>query len=380
MSLGDYNASTLVESAAIRAASSNPIWGAAPAVSVELCDDGFISPSCPVLDRLPTPSARTWFAATVRVNREDLNNPGQPGGTESACVGGNALPTYFAKLFGVDCQEVRAQATAVAAPANTVRCVWPVAIPDVWRPDNSPPNEPVFAKYAYPPGDQITLVAEPDVYVPPPTAVAGSTSDDDAGFPAPTGLVIQDETLSPSVTSWRLNGLRTAPWPEIDQTDGVAVVIPRSDGAGFEANLASCNLRPIHLGDVLQVDGGGTFEQMTTAASARLDEDAGADWNTSRLRVRGSCATENPPCAAISPRLVALPVFDPDEYDKTRGSGTPTIKIVNFVGFFIDKVNNNKIEGYLTTYPGGIEYGSEASPYPFIAYKYSLLRTVVLTR
>ena len=75
----------------------------------------------------------------------------------------------------------------------------------------------------------------------------------------------------------------------------------------------------------------------------------------------------------MSPRLVALPVFDTDLYDATRGA-TPTIKVVNFVGFFID-LTGPPMAGNLTLYPGSIDFTHQ-----FIAYKYSLLRTLMLLR
>jgi hypothetical protein len=46
---------------------------------------------------------------------------------------GNPLPTYFAHVFGLTSQSVRASAIARPIPANSSKCVWPLAIPDRWR-------------------------------------------------------------------------------------------------------------------------------------------------------------------------------------------------------------------------------------------------------
>jgi len=66
-------------------------------------------------------------------------------------------------------------------------------------------------------------------------------------------------------------------------------------------------------------------------------------------------------------------MFDPEVYDNTRG-GAPQIKIVNFAGFFIDSVGG-QVVGYLGTFPGTIDPN-----FPFVHYKFALLRTAILTR
>ncbi len=82
-----------------------------------------------------------------------------------------------------------------------------------------------------------------------------------------------------------------------------------------------------------------------------------------------------PPCEVVSPRLVALPVFDVNVYEDTRRSGTPSISIVNIVGFFISSVTETSIVGHLSTYPGQVV--PEA---PAVGYISSFLRSVVLLR
>ena len=45
-----------------------------------------------------------------------------------------------------------------------------------------------------------------------------------------------------------------------------------------------------------------------------------------------------------SPRIVVIPVFDPDVFERGRQTGRIDIKIANFVGFFLeDMVGNNVI-------------------------------------
>jgi hypothetical protein len=54
----------------------------------------------------------------------------------------------------------------------------------------------------------------------------------------------------------------------------------------------------------------------------------------------------------MSPRLVVLPVFDVNLYESTRLSLSPTIKIVNLVGFFIASATDTQIVGHLAIHPG----------------------------
>jgi Flp pilus assembly protein TadG len=358
LAFDDMRTPTRAQTGAVAAASANVIWGSAPAVAVTdvtVCSTA--TSSCPAVVGLPTPQPRTYFAATVSVYSDAAH--------------GNALPTYFAQLFGMNAQEVRAQATAAVAPANTVRCTWPLAIPDWWTDNNTTPGElsPTFVRYQYPGGG---VVATPDVYFPP--TFSGSSSA--------TGIQVSNVTLSPNVPpavmtfSQQPSPASPAdPWLEIDRAHFVAVQIP---GGAFEANLTSCHETPLRIGDLLVPETAATWASIGTAAASLRAQDAGAAWNEGARRVQGSCAGELTcePHALLSPRLVVLPMFDPDVYDATRGPGsTPQIRIVNFVGFFIDTVAADGIEGYLSLYPGEVD-----TAYPSVAYQWALLRTAVLTR
>jgi hypothetical protein len=65
---------------------------------------------------------------------------------------------------------------------------------------------------------------------------------------------------------------------------------------------------------------------------------------------------------AISPRLVVVPVFNPDIYDAGRAGGRVDITVVKVLGFFIDGLQGNDIVGYLTTYPSAPRGGTSSTP------------------
>jgi Flp pilus assembly protein TadG len=360
LAFDDMRTPTRAQTDAVAAASANPVWGNPAALAVtDVTVCGTVTTACPAVAGLPTPQPRTYFAATVSVYSDAAHS--------------NALPTYFAKLFGMNAQDVRAQSTAAVAPANTVTCTWPLAIADWWTDNNTAPGElsPAFAKYQYPAGPPAT-VPTPDVYYPP--TFSGSS--------LATGIQVSNVTLSPNVPpsamTFALQPLPASaadPWLEIDKAHFVAVQIP---GGTFEANLTSCHQTPLYIGDLLVPETTATWAQVSTAAAGLRAQDAGATWNEGTRRIQGSCAGQLTctPHALLSPRLVVLPMFDPDLYDATRGPGsTPQIRIVNFVGFFIDTIEADGVQGYLSLYPGSITTG-----HPTVAYQWALLRTAVLTR
>ena len=53
--------------------------------------------------------------------------------TVRARVRRNGVPTWFARLFGVDAVDVSAEATAWAGAAGAAQCVKPFAMPDLWQ-------------------------------------------------------------------------------------------------------------------------------------------------------------------------------------------------------------------------------------------------------
>jgi hypothetical protein len=80
--------------------------------------------------------------------------------------------------------------------------------------------------------------------------------------------------------------------------------------------------------------------------------DPSADWDPATNTVTGSCAQAATPCAAHSPRIVAIPVFDTGNYYAGKLTGQVNFTVVNILGFFIDRIQGNDVIGYLTEAPG----------------------------
>ena len=101
-----------------------------------------------------------------------------------------------------------------------------------------------------------------------------------------------------------------------------------------------------------------------------INLDLGADWDATNKRVTGSCVgppyTCSTPGLTISPRVVAVPVFDVELYLATGGGpGNGTVKIVNILGFFVDRIDpNGDVVGVLDQQEGNVQSGRRRSGRP----------------
>ncbi len=73
-------------------------------------------------------------------------------------------------------------------------------------------------------------------------------------------------------------------------------------------------------------------------------QDPGAWWNSAT----GEVVSDYSP----SPRVVVIPVFDPDVFERGRQTGRIDIQIANFVGFFIEEMVGNNVIGRIVPMVG----------------------------
>jgi hypothetical protein len=104
-----------------------------------------------------------------------------------------------------------------------------------------------------------------------------------------------------------------------------------------------------------------------------IDLDKNADWDPVTKTITGSCAnpthyTCSQPGLTLSPRVVAVPIFDLELYMATGGPGKGTVKIVNILGFFVDRYSAGTVTGYLINKKGSYNPngGSVAGPSSFL--------------
>ena len=270
----------------------------------------------------------------------------------------NPLPTFFGWLVNVFDQGVRATATARAASANASDCLKPWAVADKWEEHNPPAT--TF--------DPTGLT--PDVYVPQ----NGVDSPGTSYTLADVGTELTLKVGHPGDTQI------TPGWFQ-------ALDLPCDSGGGancYEQNIYGCTSSTYAVGnpDLPKENGAmaGPTKQGTEALIA-LDPDA--EWDATAKKVVMSCVEPPYSCSTPglkqSPRIVAIPVFDTQEYYDTGGPGQGTVHVTQILGFFVDRLDgkggNKDVVGYLAT-----TVGLSASNGGNVAPTAAFLKTVQLVR
>jgi hypothetical protein len=230
---------------------------------------------------------------------------------------GNPLLTLVGRFFGVTSADVQASATSMAAAANAARCVLPFTIPDKWT-EHTPCGAPgcswtpdsTFDMY-----DKSNLLPNPDIYNPP-------GSDSPTGYSPTTDVGLQ-LTLKAS------NGSKVAPslynpWD-----------LPGSGGGDdYRNNISGCNSNLVEKDHYMAPENGNMVGPTQQGTQDLIASDPGAHWDTGCNCVKGSAF-------GISPRIRIAPLYDPAVYAEGKASGksNPQLRVVNYLGFFIEDVN-----------------------------------------
>lgn len=256
--------------------------------------------------------------------------------------GSTALPTLFGPILGITTQKVKASATAIAGNGNTTTCMRPWALPDEWAEYGSTAHwQPTdtFVRWLSPgPG----IVATPDSYSPPSSTQATSIN-----ISAHFGDRVMFEVNYPFDTPVR---------------PGLVLPIDLPGGRTYMQDMTSCNGQPISPGQRLPIEPalmGGAGGVTETALQNAYNLDPAADYNFGDSYVINSCA---PGCASVSPRLFAIPLYDPSEFQRMRAqsdwsacpNGMPCVIVRNIVGFFIHRLSGGTYgrHGHFLKYPG----------------------------
>ena len=257
----------------------------------------------------------------------------------------NPVPTLMGRLIGINQADVQATATAQAGWANTQSCVLPFTIPDKWIEEQCGPEPCPFnpGPTAIPP-DTFDIydskgkpLANPDVYVPPTSTT-----------PAPTGynpvadrglqVVLKAGTGSQATPSFY------NPW-DIGGVTGASA---------YSANISGCNTSPLSIGDMMVPENGNMVGPTSQGVAGLIAQDQYASWDTGCQCVKGG-----DPKFKISPRIRPIPLYDPVVYANGQQSGKGIqLKVVGFLGFFIDSVDGgSSVTGYITPVLGKIIIG-----------------------
>ena len=309
-------------------------------------------------DRTPTGPAVTSALAAARanqvmygqvsVNPADvvfLNDPSGQNDRVKVTVyrqaaRGNAVATLIARFFGTATADIGATATAEAAPSNAMTCVKPFTIPDKWIEKQTGPWDPddsfdIVDKKGVP-------VVPADVYIGPedPANYTGYNAERDAGLE----IILKAD-----------NGTKISP----SMYQAWDMPLYNSGGADYRTNIATCNTTVMGYGELIAAEPGMMTGPTAAGMQDLIAKDPSAYWDNYNKKVVSSMRP--------SPRVIAIPLFDPVYYDTGKRNGNnASLKFVNYLGFFVEEMQGNLVKGRVTPI-GGLRKGG-MGPAPETAF------------
>jgi hypothetical protein len=266
----------------------------------------------------------------------------------------NPLPIFFGYFVGLTSQSIQATATAEVQYDNASDCLKPWAVIDKW--DEHWPVDPgtwttasTYDKYDSH-GNIDPSITHPDVYTPPSLTSFGS------GF---------HPYQADGVTYTSDYGLRLAlkvgnAGTDFNYAAGWFSALNLFDSRGgndYRNNIEGCIGVTYKIGDALPIDTapgnkvGPTQQATSTDTNSLINQDPGAHWDTTLNGGHGGVAGS---AFAVSPRIVAIPVVNPDAMILANKNGLATVPLANIIGFFVDSydTSSKSVIGYLMTMPG----------------------------
>jgi hypothetical protein len=324
----------------------------------------------PLLDKTETGDAKVnafaisqknfvWAAAPSVIPKDDITFPTCPDGAPDGCVKvdvyrtvdrGNPLPMFFGPLVGLVQQNIRATATAQVKAGNASECMKPWAIPDKWLEVGTPDYDPTdtFDRY----DKDGNVIVDPDVYTPPTKDDPGTgfTVKDDYGKEITLKHGDPQESIRPG---WFFPVI-IDPECTAKETGGGK---GGEGGACYRAAISGCAPVTWAIGDLIETEPGNMVGPTDQGVKDLIDLDPGAEWDDTQNKVVNSCVDLGTcPAYTQSPRIVPIPIFDPDYYQTNKTEGRTWVKVVNILGFFVDDAvvgekGGKDVMGYLVTQP-----------------------------
>jgi hypothetical protein len=231
--------------------------------------------------------------------------------------------------------DITATAIAEASPANAETCVMPWTIPDKWIDNQSPPWDPDDSFTMY--DDKNKPVANPDVYIPADQpGYTGYNATRDRGLEL-TLKANNTTKVAPSFYNpWDLPG--------------------SSGGSDYRNNIANCNSAIVPIFAPMTAEPGNMEGPTKQGTEDRIAQDPNAYWDTDCNCVKGSAF-------GVSPRVVVVPLYDPQYYadGKANGKGA-ALKVANYLGFFLEEMQGNEVVGRIAPVTGVIDRNAGPAP------------------
>ena len=247
---------------------------------------------------------------------------------------GNPIGTLMGRFFGVTDVDIMAEATAEASPANAMTCVKPFTIPDKWVENQTPPWDPddTFETHDI----HGNPLENPDLYIPADQpGYTGYSARRDKG----TELMIRAGTGNDIMPSFYFS----------------YAIGGETGGSEYEWNIANCNTTMMGWGDLLLMEPGNMVGPTVDGVENLIAQDPDAYWDTTHNK---PVSTKSP-----SPRVVAIPLYDPNYYETGKLNGrTADLKVANYLGFFITGKSGNNVYGRITPISGLVKGNGGPAP------------------
>jgi hypothetical protein len=301
-----------------------------------------------VQSALSTAQANQVMSAAPSIASGDVTFPNDPSGQPTrvqaqvfrTTARSSAIPTLMGVFFGVPTVDIWATATAEASLANAMTCVRPFTIPDRWVENVTPPwtTASTFDRY-YTSGPNKGQLMAPlaDAYPPP-----GDPAYDGYRLPRDIGVLLT---------------IRAGSGANIEPTMYFSWSMPSNTGADdYRGNIAGCNPTVVHQRDVIAQEPGNMVGPTNQGIDDLLAQDPNAYWDVNCPCVKGSAF-------ASSPRVFPIPLFDPDFYQGGVTNGrNATLKVSNWIGFFVVKRVGNNVTGRITPILGVVDTNAGPAP------------------
>ena len=299
--------------------------------------------------------------------------PGSPGAPDPACIrvdvfrnqrpNGKPLETIFGRLFGVMDQGVKATATAEILYGTSASCVRPWAVADKYKENQTGPWDPTDTFHRYDDGVVMPGTVDPN----------GPADYYEKPGPVGDSLLLPPSALGTGFVNGDINNggdygkqftiKQGDPHDTLNPGWYYPVVICGTGGNRYEEAISgacSCDVT-ITPPVVLDMEPGNMIGPTKHGVDDLLAQDPDAQWQDDpdgagplKGGVVGGCTDTNScnTTSGLSPRIVPIPIFNPDTYDFQDPNGRSTVEIVKMVGFFIEGVNNQSdVTGRICDYP-----------------------------
>ena len=276
---------------------------------------------------------------------------------------GTPLPVFFSSLFGVGSATLQASASAKVMLGNASRCPRPIAITDMWTDSHDTTGvidgvwtaDDIYDKY--PDSGFATPPADADSYVAPSSSGPGS------------GMTIT------AMLGTRIFRERNLVWLANEPLHGgdfLTLDVPRPGGSGdfeqrYYENIVSCGGATMSLGQAYDVI--APHPHFTAdGTQALIDLDPGAYWDGTAIRNSAF---------AVSPRLIEIAVFDPEEFaSQSRPGPAVQATVRNLIGLFLENPGGAAdLQGVIVPASGSFDGAA-----PAVTDQSTFLRSVALVR